>query len=1225
MNPTKEEAVKNCIDYFGGDELAGSVCANKYLLRDRDGNFMESNPVDIFKRVGAEFARIEALYPNPLSYEEILASLNGFKKIIPQGSPLAGIGNNYQVTSLSNCFLLKSPRDSYSGIMRTDEEIASVCKRRGGFGVNMSSLRPSGASVNNAAKTSDGVPCFMNRYSNSIKEIAQCIAKGQMVLTSAGLRKIEDVNIGDSVWTKIGWVRVINVLKNKKLITEMTTKKGYKIRTSKDHILLSTDENNIVEKIMGDFVSGDSVVLIPGERVEMPYVDLTIKEYERGDGGRFGNRLNRKVTLPIVLEEKLAYILGYSYGDGSVEYDKYGDPKLLSMACGHKYPQIENRIVSYCEDIFKITPTIKPGDGKLNKVEIHNKVIMSHLKNNGIMKGLSYEMVFPQKILNSGWKVQAAFIAGYFDADGYASGSKVGYSFASVNLSFLTCIKRILMSNGIITGYAVENREIKKWRNLHKINVTGGFFQSRFIDFLQGFSVKVNIKNYISSMDFCPTPYLAKNLNIQYNKFNYINGQERLSCSAYERYSSEFKKLPNILVLDQVLKIEELNISEDTYDLCLEEENLFWCEGFYVHNSGRRAAGMLILDCKHPDIIEFIKIKRDLTKVTGANISVMWHDDMISQIKSNGKYTLRFPVDASIEDAKYTKEVNAKEVWDLFVESNWLSAEPGYLNGERITSQSLSDCYADVGFKTMGTNPCGEIPLSENNSCILIAINLTGFINHPFTTEASMDWKEFIKQVRIGSRLIDDLIELEIEKIDKIIEKIKSDPEDEDLKRNELNLWIKIRENHTKGRRTGLGVTGFGDMLAMLGMKYASDEALRFTEALFSCFHEANMTETCNLAKERGAFPVWSWEKEKDCHYIKILPNTLQDEIKKYGRRNISTTTVAPAGSISMLAHTTSGLEPVFKRAYSRKRKMFKEEMEAGVKADSVDSDGIGFLHYEILHHGLQQWKLANPDKKIEESPYWKSEAGEIDWHYRVKIQGLIQKYVTHSLSSTVNLPKETTKEEISELYLLAHELGCKGITVYRDGSREGVMFEKKENKEAIVENHAPHRPLVLDCDIHFSSINRDNWVVFVGLMDGKPYEIFGGVAGNVDISKTTKTGKLIKNGRIDKIRRYDLDIPEKVFIKDIANVFSPNAGSYTRIISAMLRHGIPIRIICEQLMKVNKDSDMFSFEKSIARVLKKYIKDGERADGSCPDCGGEMKYENGCAQCIVCGNSKCS
>ncbi|MCK9279216.1 MAG: hypothetical protein M0P71_01120 [Melioribacteraceae bacterium] len=329
--------------------------------------------------------------------------------------------------------------------------------------------------------------------------------------------------------------------------------------------------------------------------------------------------------------------------------------------------------------------------------------------------------------------------------------------------------------------------------------------------------------------------------------------------------------------------------------------------------------------------------------------------------------------------------------------------------------------------------------------------------------------------------------------------------------------------------------------------------------------------------------------------------------------------------SISILAQTTSGLEPVFKRGYSRKRKMYKEEVENGIKPDSIDSDGIKYLHYEVLHHGLEKWKSLNPDKKIEDSPYWESEAGEINWKYRVEIQSLIQRYITHSISSTINLNKEITQEEISNIYLLAHEMGCKGLTIYRDGSRDGIMFDKKEDKSGIVENNAPKRPIILDCDIHFSAVGMDNWIIFVGLMDGKPYEIFGGVAGNIDIAKTTKTGKLIKNGKIDKIRRYDLDIPDKVFIKDIANVFSPNAGSYTRIISAMLRHGIPIKIICEQLLKVNRDSDMFSFEKSISRVLKKYITDGEKASGSCPECGGEMKYENGCAQCISCGYSFCN
>lgn len=814
------EVKQKCLEYFNGDELASGVVMNKYLLKNREGQFLESSPDDMFDRLSGEFHRIEQKYSNPLSKEDIRKALDRFRFVIPGGSPLFGIGNTQQTSSLANCFLIESPQDNYSSIIQKDEDLVNIMKRRGGCGLDLSNLRPGGAVVYNAAKTSDGVTCFMDRYSNTTKEVAQ---------------------------------------------------------------------------------------------------------------------------------------------------------------------------------------------------------------------------------------------------------------------------------------------------------------------------------------------------------------------------------------------------------------------------SGRRGALLLSLDCRHPDIEKFINVKRDLKRVTGANISVKWTDEFMLCVKENKNFVLRFPVDVPIEKAKITRTVKARDVWAQFVKANWEAGEPGCLFIDRIQKQSLSDCYGSDGFTTVSTNPCGEIPLNIGGSCILMCVNLESFVKNPYEETAKIDKELFNKYLRIAIRLIDDLVDLEVEKVQGILDKINLDPESDDVKRNEKKLWTKILENYRKGRRVGLGITGLADMLAAMNLKYDSDDTLKFIEKTFKSFHETIMDENAEMAKERGKFEVWDWENEKDCHYIKILPDEIKDKIKKNGRRNISLTTIAPTGSISLLTQTSSGIEPVFKLAYTRRRKMTKEEIEKGIKPEFVDNDGVKWISFNVEHHGLEKWKKVYPKRDIKESPYWGCEASQLNWKNRIKMQSAIQAYISHSISATCNLNKDIAEAEVNDIYIKAWEAGCKGVTIYRDGSRTGVLVEKNEDKADISQSSAPKRPKVLECDIHYSTINGKEWIFFVGKMKGKPYDIFGGKKSSVEIAKKFKVGWIVKNGKIDGISTYDLylgsldDENERIIIKDIAHEFSPEAGSYTRIISAMLRHGIPINFICEQLHKVDEKANMFTFEMGISRVLKKYIRDGEKAGSKCHQCGGEMKYEGGCVICTVCGHSLCS
>jgi ribonucleoside-diphosphate reductase alpha chain len=819
---TYDEVYAACLDYFNGDELAASVMVTKYLLRDTEGNFLEKTPEDMHVRISKEYARIESKYPNSIPYEDIHEALSNFNVIVPQGSPMFGIGNDIQTVSIANCYVVGQPVDSYGGILQKDQQLAQIMKRRGGVGIDISTLRPSGALVNNSARTSDGITCFMERYSNTTKEVAQ---------------------------------------------------------------------------------------------------------------------------------------------------------------------------------------------------------------------------------------------------------------------------------------------------------------------------------------------------------------------------------------------------------------------------NGRRGALMISLDCRHPDLDKFIDIKVNQEKVTGANISVKWHDDFLQAVENDDEYVLRFPVDASIEDAETTRVVQAKEIWDKFVQANWASAEPGCLFWDTIIGQSISDCYSDLGFETISTNPCGEITLSEYGACILQVLKLTAFVKNAFQSDAYFDWEMFERYVRMNTRLTDDMIDIELEKNQQTIDKVRKDPEKADIKRVELELWKNIQRTYEEGRRVGMGITALGDMLAMLGIRYGSDDALEMIDQVFSKMQATVYDESAELAKERGPFPIWDWNREKDSHYIKILPQATQDKIKKYGRRNIAGLTCAPTGSLSIECQVSSGIEPIFKRSYQRWRKLTQDDIAAGIKPDRVDSDGIPWTSYEVFHHALEQWRELHPNKNPEESPYKMAEAGELDWKTRVLTQATIQKYIDHSISSTCNVPADITVEEVSELYLEGWRSKCKGITIYRDGSRIGVLTsadDKDDDDSGIKDSHAPKRPDILECEIHYSNVESTPWVFFVGMMDGRPYDIFGGRRTNIEIPRKYKGGWIKKNGRKSGRRTYDLylgsleDEDERILIKDIASEFSPDSGSYTRIISMSMRHGVPMKFIVEQLKKDHREASMYSFEKVVARILKKYVEDGEKSGDGCEECGDKLIYQDGCVICKSCGNGKC-
>ena len=832
------DAVAESKRYFEGDDLAATVWVTKYALKDSFGNIYERSPREMHRRIARELARIERNYPEPLSEEQLFALLDHFRYVIPQGGPMTGIGNNFQVASLSNCFVIghKNPADSYGGIFRIDEEQVQLMKRRGGVGHDLSHLRPTNSPVLNSALTSTGIVPFMERYSNSTREVAQ---------------------------------------------------------------------------------------------------------------------------------------------------------------------------------------------------------------------------------------------------------------------------------------------------------------------------------------------------------------------------------------------------------------------------DGRRGALMLSLSIKHPDAERFIDAKVDTGKVTGANVSIKIDDEFMRAALAGGTYRQQFPI--ASEHPLYEQQIDAKKLWAKIIHNAWKSAEPGVLFWDTIIRESVPDCYADEGFVTVSTNPCGEIPLCPYDSCRLLALNLFSYVDDPFTEKARFNFPKFKEHVAKAMRIMDDIIDLELEKVELIIEKIAADPEDEDVRRVELELWKKIRNMALKGRRTGLGITAEGDMLAALGLRYGSEEAIAFAVEVQKTLAVEAYRASVKMAGERGAFAVYDAAKEKNNPMIARIREAdpeLYAEMVEKGRRNIAMLTIAPTGTTSLMSQTTSGIEPVFRTVYKRRRKINPSDHDTHV--DYQDETGEKFQEYNVYHHNFVKWLDANgydtsrlesiPDEELERwvaaSPYHGATANDIDWVAKVKMQGAIQKWVDHSISVTVNLPNDVSEELVADVYRTAWECGCKGVTVYRDGCRSGVLLEKGKKKSRCEEHpgQAPRRPRSIPADIVRFKNGAESWIAFVGLQEGRPYEVFTGKIEEdaMYIPPKITSGFIIKVREADGSKRYDFQYVDRYgytnTIGGISRLFNEEFWNYAKLISGVLRHGMPIEKTVSLIESLHLDSESINTWKTgVCRALKQYIADGTRSKGKCPQCGQEtMAYQNGCLTCMSCGYSKC-
>lgn len=857
-----DEAFEASLRYFGCDELAARVWVNKYAMKDSFGNIYEKSPEDMHWRIANEVARIEQKYKNPISAQEIFDLLDHFRYIIPAGSPMTGIGNNYQIASLSNCFVigLDGDADSYGAILRIDEEQVQLMKRRGGVGHDLSHVRPKGSPVNNSALTSTGLVPFMERYSNSTREVAQ---------------------------------------------------------------------------------------------------------------------------------------------------------------------------------------------------------------------------------------------------------------------------------------------------------------------------------------------------------------------------------------------------------------------------DGRRGALMLSVSIKHPDAEAFVDAKMEEGKVTGANVSVKITDSFMEAAVNDRPFVQQFPIDA--EQPTYSKEISAKKLWEKIVHNAWKSAEPGVLFWDTIIRESLPDCYADLGFRTVSTNPCGEIPLCPYDSCRLLSINLYSYVKNPFTEEASFDFDLFRKHALLAQRLMDDIVDLEMEKIDRIMEKIKSDPQNDEVKHAEYHLWEKIKEKSGKGRRTGVGITAEGDMIAAMGLRYGTEEATKFAVEVHKTLALSAYRSSVTMAQERGAFSIFEAERERNNPFvlrIKEADPQLYSDMMKYGRRNIACLTIAPTGTTSLMTQTTSGIEPVFLPVYTRRRKVNPNDTD--VHVDYVDEVGDSFEEYIVYHKKFLEWMKINgldTTKKytqaeindlVKRSPYYKATANDVDWLMKVRMQGAIQKWVDHSISVTVNLPNNVDEALVNKLYVEAWRSGCKGCTIYRDGSRSGVMISvsKKDKKKkndngretsqdsdlnSSEEKHehvctppqvVEERPQVLDCDVVRFQNNKEKWVAFVGLLDGYPYEIFTGLQDDdegIVLPKSVTKGKIIKQTNANGTHRYDFQFENKrgykTTVEGLSEKFNPEYWNYAKLISGVLRYRMPIDHVIHLVGSLQlKDESINTWKNGVERALKKYVTDGTTVSGqTCPICGQEtLVYQEGCLICTNCGASRC-
>jgi len=1288
--PTIDEVRAASVEYFNGDELAADVFATKYALVDRAGDYKETTPDQMHHRMAREFARIEQKYDNPLDVEEIYSLFKDFRFIVPQGSPMSGVGNPYQIQSVSNCFVIPSPEDSYGGILKTDQELVQIAKRRGGVGLDVSTLRPKGMITSNCAKTTDGIGVFMQRFSNSCREVAQNGRRGALMMTVSchhpeimafiGIKRDKTKVTGANISVRWSDEFLEAAFKDEQVQLRWPVDEKEKPQLSMwvdakpiwdafveanhasaepgalfwDRILSMSPSQCYADVGFGTVstnpcITGDTLIAVADGRGEVPIKELAdsgrdVPVYAVDNAGKICVRTMRRPRLTGTKKQ----IYKVTLDDGSV-IRCTGNHKLrcrdssyqrvdelspgASLHIGHReLRQISDRSSDYywlsnCEKksrksehrlIWENAYGSIPHKHVIHHVDFNSK--NNNLENLRCMTQSEHSLLHGQHMLGDKNPIHA-LLADPIRASAYrkkmsdsTKGLKNGNAFRATN-------QQIRDAACVLTKQLGRRFSSREW-NVHARN---------------------------NQLPTTFTFYRRDELGTVYD----------LSCASARVLNIKYIEQDPRLVKTLQAALKQ-NYDADIVDnQVIVTQSCEWCKSDYVNDYFSREIAFCGTDCsnKHVNATTDTNTRRtkSLNNVYAAKGQKKCDDQcrIFNDLQFHlGRTPMLIEWVAACRDAKTSFRLKTKygfQSWDDLKQAastfnhKILSIE---LDGkEDVYSGTVDEVHNYYTVVGEGLNSagkcskllisqqnCGEIVLSPYDSCRLMVLNIKSYIVDPFTPQARFDAALFGDHVRKAQRLMDDLVDIEIEQVDKILGKVECDPEPDDVKAIERNLWLNVRDRAARGRRTGLGVTAIGDAVAAAGFVYGSEESIAFVEGIYKELAVNAYWSSTVLAEERGAFPEYNAAKEKGHPFVDHILGTsddLKDRTRLFGRRNIALLTTAPAGSVSCETQTTSGIENTYLLELERFRKLTAEDEDT--VPDRVDDSGDKWQKYVVHHKGLQEWMDITGETDITKSPYHGATADDVNWVQKVKMQAAAQEWICHSISNTTNVPREATVELINEIYKTGWESGCKGITIYREGSRDPVLQRvgSENNDEELRSHQAPKRPLELSCDIKFTRVKQDNWVILVGLMNGRPYEVMGGKTELVEIPKSCTSGVLIKNSRKTVPSRYDLRLGENghsVYLKNIVRLFdNPEHSAFTRVISLALRHGADIKFVVEQLMK-DKDSDMFSFAKSISRALKTYIKDGEEAsDKTCESCKADaLVYMEGCLSCQACGWSKC-
>lgn len=1312
MSYLRKDVYEKTIKYFNGDELATNVWINKYALKDSEGNIYEQTPDDMHKRIAKELARVEKNYKNPLTEDQIYNDIKDFKYIVPQGSPMAGIGNDYQISSLSNCFVvgpqidkIGKQEDSYGSILRTDQEIIQLCKRRAGVGTTLEHVRPNGSSVKNAAMTSTGVVPFMERYSNSIREVAQAGRRGALML-STHVKSMDSKNfINAKLDTKKVTGANISVKIDDDFMDALENGKKYKqqfpIESDNPEQIQEIDPKEIWDKLIyNNWKSAEPGILfwstIERESVPDSYSDMGFKSIG---------------TNPCVVgDTKVAVADGRNYVSIKQLSEEGKDVPVYSI----------NNDGELCIRTMR-NPRITGYNEKIYKIKIEGEHVMRVNGNHQFrLKDGSYKEA---KNLSKGdsLHIMTKWEASFDDI--FKSNSKSSDYYWLNNGKFGKHKSEHRMIYEELTGNKIEKSYVIHHKDFNSKNNS--------IDNLELMSKKEHDKYHSERIKGGKNPYHRMSSDWKFNfashpgklnpnysgisnekiieEFKILTNklERRISNKDWQSYAKEknlpqnlskFRDLGNVILLAKKVALElgYDNINADprlvkTYKEALkngynaeilENEVLVnkiceYCGEEFKINYFRREVSF----CSNECALNYVNNNDDFKEKRSRNINKTYEDKAkINKEKQIKIYSdLKFKFDRNPKLSEWENECKKNNI------PHRLRTKYGFKNFKEISENSemynhkvisvVEDGFENVyngtvdefhnyftgGFeeytkqgkkKYINLNQlnCGEIILCDGDSCRLLLLNLFNFVKNPFTKEAYFDFELFKKYISRAQRYMDDIVDLEIEQINKILDKINNDPETENTKFYEKDLWERILDKCKRGRRTGTGVTGEGDMLAALNLKYGEKEAIDFSEKVHQTLALNAYKESVNLAKERGSFEIFNFEKEKDNIFLNRLfelDSSLKDDMIKYGRRNIGILTISPAGSVSILTQTTSGIEPVYMPYYKRRRKINPNDKDSRV--DYIDEMGDHWEEYIVFHPKFVDWaktkgyeineKLSDEDleKIFLESPYYKACSNDINWLNSVEMQGKIQKYVDHSISKTINLPKDTTIELVDEIYRKAHKYGCKGITIYRDGSRSGVLVsdkgKKKQDTKAVndlIKNmNAPKRPKELECDILRFTNKGEKWIGFIGLYEGEPYEVFTGIQESFTIPNYVEKGK-IRKVKTDNEKRYDFVYIDnggyEQEVKALSRAFNKEYWDYAKMISAVLRHYMPVPSVINLLDSLHIDGDLIgTWKAGVKRMLKKYIKEDIKSKNKCPECGQEtLTIQEGCMTCKNCGWSKC-